>query len=138
VGGVILDSSVAIRGEREGVTPQALLVRIRSLTPWEDVGLSAIGVTELIHGIYRADSIERSNRRRRFLASLIEDLPVFPYTLEVAHVAGRIDGEQTMRGNIIPFIDLLIGATALSRNYAVMTTNVRHFRMVPGLVVIPF
>ncbi len=39
---------------------------------------------------------------------------VFPYTLKVAELAGRIDGEQTMKGNIIPFIDLLIGATAQS------------------------
>ena len=138
MGGIILDSSVAIKGEREGVTPYALLRNIRSVTASEDVGLSAIGVTELIHGIYRAESSARADRRRRFLTPLLEDLPVFPDTLEVAQLAGRIDGEQTMRGTIIPFVDLLIGATVLARGYAVMTTNVRHFRLIPGLTVIPF
>jgi predicted nucleic acid-binding protein len=43
-----------------------------------------------------------------------------------------------MRGNIIPFTDLLIGATALYHGYSIMTTNPRHFRLIPGLHVIPF
>ena len=134
--GLILDSSVAIRAERDAISPRDFLLKIRSLSDAEDVGLSAIGVTELIHGIYRADSIARADRRRRFLTSLLEDLPVFPYTLEIAQIAGRIDGEQTRSGNIIPFIDLLIGATALAHHYAVLTTNVRHFRMIPNLEVL--
>ena len=36
----------------------------------------------------------------------------------------------------IPFADLLIGATALSLGYSVLTVNPRHFRRVPGLAVI--
>ena len=102
MGGLILDSSVTIRGERENIPVVDLLKRIRSLTKADDVGLTAIGVTELIHGIYRAESTARAERRRAYLKSLIEDLPVFSYTLEVAELAGRIDGEQTMKGNIIP------------------------------------
>jgi predicted nucleic acid-binding protein len=31
--------------------------------------------------------------------------------------------------------DLLIGATALELGYAVATANVRHFQMIPNLVV---
>ncbi len=136
--GIVLDSSIPIRAERDGLRPKELLRKIQSVASCEDVGLSAIGVTELIHGIYRAESVARADRRRRFLHSLIEDLPVFDYTLEVAQIAGQIDGEQTMQGNIIPFVDLLIGATALARNYAVLTTNLKHFRQIPGLSVIPF
>ncbi len=138
MGGVILDSSVAIRAEREGILVEDLLITIQSLANSDDVGLTAIGITELIHGIYRADSPSRAQRRRDFLEALIEDLPVFDYTLEVARLAGRIDGEQTMRGNIIPFTDLLIGATALSNGASILTTNKRHFRLIPGLDVIAF
>ena len=39
-------------------------------------------------------------------------------------------------GIIVPFGDLLIGATALSLDFAVMTVNVRHFRLIPGLAII--
>jgi predicted nucleic acid-binding protein len=52
-------------------------------------------------------------------------------------LAGRIDGEQTAAGVVIPFVDLLIGATALSLGFAILTANLRHFKMIPGLNIIP-
>ncbi len=36
---------------------------------------------------------------------------------------------------VIPFGDLLIGATALSIGFSVLTTNLRHFQKIPGLSV---
>jgi predicted nucleic acid-binding protein len=37
----------------------------------------------------------------------------------------------------IPFGDLLIGATALSLGFSVLTANLRHFQKIPGLTVVP-
>jgi predicted nucleic acid-binding protein len=37
---------------------------------------------------------------------------------------------------VIPFGDLLIGATALSLGYQVLTGNPRDFQRVPGLSVV--
>ena len=54
---------------------------------------------------------------------------------ETALLAGRLDGEQQSRGVTIPFVDLLIGATALELGYSLLTVNLRHFRMIPGLSV---
>jgi len=51
-------------------------------------------------------------------------------------LAGRIDGEQTAAGVMMPSADLLIGATALSLGFSVLTINLRHFRQIPGLNVI--
>ena len=48
-------------------------------------------------------------------------------------LAGQIDGEQTAKGVIIPFVDLLIGATALSIDFSILTVNLRHFKLIPGL-----
>jgi predicted nucleic acid-binding protein len=39
------------------------------------------------------------------------------------------------RGVVIPFGDLLIGATALSLGYNILTGNLRDFRRIPGLTV---
>ena len=39
------------------------------------------------------------------------------------------------RGDLIPDVDLLIGATALDHNLTVLTYNVRHLQRVPGLRV---
>lgn len=138
MGGLILDSTVAIRAERDRLPVTEFLLRIRSTTQVNKVGLSAVGVTELFHGIYRADSPDRAEKRRVFLEALLVQLPVFDYTLQVAEIAGRIHGEQTSQGNIIPFVDLMIGATALANGFSLLTTNLRHFRQIPELDVIPF
>ncbi len=60
---------------------------------------------------------------------------MYPYTREMALLAGKIDGEQQSRGVVIPFGDLLIGATALALGFAVLTANLRDFRRIPGLSV---
>jgi predicted nucleic acid-binding protein len=64
------------------------------------------------------------------------DPTVYPYTRETALLAGKLDGEQQSRGIVIPFPDLLIGATALSLRYSVLTVNVRHFERIPGLSLV--
>jgi predicted nucleic acid-binding protein len=50
-------------------------------------------------------------------------------------LAGRIDAEQQTNGIKIPFEDLLIGAEALDLGYSVVTGNIRHFKIIPGLTV---
>ena len=136
--GLILDSSVSIAAERRGATPAQLVKQVISLASDQEAALCAIGLTELIHGIYRTDSPQRRFRREWFVTELQNGLTVYPYTRETASLAGRIDGEQTAKGVIIPYADLLIGATALSLGFSILTHNPRHFRLIPGLTVIPF
>ena len=57
--------------------------------------------------------------------------------MEIAQLAGRIEGEQAVVGVVIPFEDLLIGATALHLGYDVATLNVRHFQLIPSLKIVP-
>lgn len=102
----------------------------------QEAALSSISLTELVHGIYRASSEPMRLRRKAFVDELRAGLTVYSYTEEAAMLAGRIDGEQTAKGNIIPFTDLLIGATALSLGFSIMTINVRHYKIIPGLNVI--
>ena len=63
-------------------------------------------------------------------------MEVVPYTQSTAFLAGRIDGEQRAIGVTIPSLGLLIGATALEIGYAVVTANLRHFQLIPGLEVV--
>ncbi len=62
-------------------------------------------------------------------------MKVHPLTDEIAQLAGAILGQQSLRGNVIPLPDLLIGATALHHGSDVVTGNVRHFQIIPNLVV---
>jgi predicted nucleic acid-binding protein len=59
-----------------------------------------------------------------------------PYTKETALLAGKLDGKQQSRGVVIPFADLLIGATALPLGYLVLTVHARHFGRIPGLAAV--
>ncbi len=134
--GLILDSSVAVAAERRGDTPSQLVAQVVALAGDQEAALSSVGLTELIHGIYRADSPQRRLRRESFVEELRTGLTVYPYTEAAALIAGRINGEQMSKGIAIPFADLLIGATALSLGYSVLTVNVRHFNLISGLGVI--
>jgi predicted nucleic acid-binding protein len=134
--GLILDSSLVIAAERRGDTVEQLVARIMGATGDQDAALSAIGVTELVHGIFRAQTPEIRRRREIFINELLTDLTVYPYTKETALLAGKIDGDQQSRGVVIPFGDLLIGATALVLGFQVATSNMRDFRRIPGLSVV--
>jgi predicted nucleic acid-binding protein len=134
--GLILDSSVVIAAERRGDTPRQLVSRALDIAGDQEAALSSVGLTELAHGIYRAQSTTARIRREAFLEELIDGLTVCPYTTSTALLAGRIDGEQTAKGVIIPFPDLLIVATALSLGFWVLTVNARHFHMTPDLRVV--
>jgi tRNA(fMet)-specific endonuclease VapC len=136
--GLILDSSVVIDAERRGETVERLIERVVAVAGDQEAALSAVGLTELIHGLYRANTPALRLRRQTFLNELLDDLTVHPYTKQTALLAGRIDGEQQSRGVVIPFADLLISATALSLGFSILTANVRHFRQVPGLSVVLF
>jgi tRNA(fMet)-specific endonuclease VapC len=135
--GLVLDSSVAIAAERRGDNVTQLLKQIAERAGNQPAVLSSIGLTELVHGVYRAQTPAVRARRESFVRELLNDVEVYPYTADTALLAGRIDGEQQERGVTIPFSDLLIGATALQHGYSVFTVNARHFRLIPGLKVIP-
>ncbi len=134
--GLILDSSVIISAERRGDTVERLIERVVSLAGDQDAALSAVGLTELVHGIYRTKTSQMRSHRESFINELLADLTVYPYTRETAMLAGKIDGEQQSKGVVIPFGDLLIGATALSLGFSVLTANARHFGKIPGLTIV--
>lgn len=134
--GLILDSSILIAAERGRESVRQILKRVQATQGETEAGLSAVTIVELTHGIYRAKSDAHRERRRLFTEELCRDVAVHPVTLEVAQLAGKIEGEQASQGVSIAFEDLLIGSTALHLGYAVATLNVRHFQLIPGLSVI--
>jgi predicted nucleic acid-binding protein len=60
-----------------------------------------------------------------FIERLASDVPVHPVTIEIARLAGRIEGQQAAKGVQIAFEDLLIAVTALHLDYDLATLNVR-------------
>lgn len=93
-------------------------------------------MAELAHGIYRANSLERSRQRRQFLDELKAQVPVHPVTEATAEIIARIGGDQAARGINLPLGDLIIGACALELGYVIGTNNVRDFNRIPGLTIL--
>ncbi len=134
--GLILDSSVLIAGERRGETIKQIMVRTRTVHGNREGAVSAVSIVELTPGIYRAQTASHRQRRRAFVEELCRDLALYPLTLEIARLAGRIEGEQAARGVRISFEDLVIGATVLHLRFGLATLNMRHFELIPGLRVV--
>ena len=132
----MLDSTAAVAAERQGKNARQLLEAVALATRDDAIAVSVVTVLELAHGITRADTPERRQRRQRFLDELVTGVPIQPVTVPIALRAGQIDGQSQARGIRIPLSDLLIGVSALELGYAVGTANVRHFELIPGLSVI--
>ena len=92
---------------------------------------SAVVIGELFKGAYRSEGRDRILR-------VIEDeviprFTVLAYDTEVARVYGQTRATLEQSGLTVAEADLQIGATALYGGLTVVTGNVRHFAMIPGL-----
>ncbi len=119
----MLDSTAAVAAERQGKNARQLLEAVVPQTGDEGIAVSVITVLELAHGIARADTPERRERRQRFLDELLMGIPIQPVCVPIALRAGQIDGQSQARGIRIPLSDLLIGASALELGYGVGATS---------------
>lgn len=135
--GLVLDSSVLIAAEREKLPVSRLLRQLATEHLSTEFLLSSISVMELEHGWHRAKTPEIAASRRRYLDEVFAILPVEPFTREMGSLAAKLDAEMRQAGLVIATSDLLIGTTALHYGYALGTRNVRHFKMIPGLRVLP-
>ena len=135
--GVILDSSIVIEAERQGLNVARFLRHVAGRIGEGEAALCAVSVAGLAHGIHRANTPERRQARGAFLDDLKATVVIHPITAETAEIVGKIHAESSMQGVTIPFDDLLIGACALE-DMLIATRNERHFRKIPGLKLLPF
>ena len=126
--GIVLDSSAVIAAERGKQRVVDFIQAIFATYGPVELSLSPVTVAELVHGIYRAQNVEVARRRTKYIEELISLVPVHPVTRQTAWLAGRIEGQEAARGNVLPFNDLLIAAAAIEQGYAVLTLNPTPFR----------
>ena len=134
--GLILDTDILIAGERRGETVKQVIQRVQTTLGEAVAALSTVSIVELTHGIYRARTEADRERRKAFCDELCRDMIVHPVSLEIAQLAGKVEGEQAAKGMAIAFEDLVIGATALHLGFGVVTLNMRHFKLIPGLEIV--
>ena len=123
------------------VDTDVLIDNLRGLTDVDDwlqqhlreqLAISIITLGELYKGAYRqADPSTHLARLTPFLARF----GVINLTDSVMHRYGHEYAALRRQGNVVPDLDLLIAATALTYDFTLATRNARHFERIPGLKV---
>ena len=130
--GLVLDTCVLISAERQG--------KITCFDEWqnseEEVYISVVTASELLTGVFRANTEARRLKRSAFVETIINEIPIIDFTLEVARLHAEIYAYLAERGQLIGAHDLIIAATALAQGHGLLTGNYQEFSRVPGLNVI--
>ena len=129
--GILIDASVLIDHER-GRSDLENRVAGREDEPFY---LSVITVSELLHGVHRADTPSRRAHRSVFVEAVIDRFPLLPLDLPTARIHAETGAQLTADGQTIGAHDLWIAAAALAHGLTLVTANLREFRRVPGLDV---
>ena len=132
--GLIFDSSVLICLERNLQKVEKIIAGKEE----EPYGISVITVSELLHGVHRADSEKRRLEREAFVERVIELFPAYPFDLNAARIYARIWANLVKKGIALGAHDLMIGSTAVSLGFSVITTDIRDFEKIPGLKIEKF
>ncbi len=127
--GVIFDTSVLIAIERSSLNIESL-IEGRETEPF---GISAITVSELLHGVHRADSEKRRLKRDAYVEKVIETFPIYPFDLSAARIYAKIWANLVKRGISIGAHDLIIASTAISLGFSVFTSDMRDYGKIKGL-----
>ncbi len=97
-----------------------------------NVKIPAIVAAELLHGA------NKSRERYKSLTQVedfLSQFQIISFGLSAAKIYGEIKAKLEAEGNIIGPNDLLIAATALSRNGILVTNNTREFSRIDGLLL---
>ena len=119
----LLDTTVAIDHLRGNDAAVDLLRRL--IEDDEDIAVSEIVRFELTAGV-RSDEVSA-------LEQFFSAFSWVPVGEEVARAAGGLARKYRPAHSGIDAVDYLIAATALLLEADLLTTNVRHFPMLPGL-----
>jgi tRNA(fMet)-specific endonuclease VapC len=134
--GIILDSSVLIRLERQAASIPSDWFE-QELSDWfeQELAIAAATAAELLAGVERADDAHRA-ARSAYVEGILAIIPTVPFDLTIARLYAQVEAQLASSGTPIDRADLAIAVTALSRGWAVATLNTADFTRVPGLAVI--
>jgi tRNA(fMet)-specific endonuclease VapC len=129
--GVIFDTSVLIGLERASSRLDTFILGREG----EPFGISVITVSELLHGVHRADSEKRRIIREAFVEKVIEVFPIFPFDLAAARIYAGIWASLAKSGKAVGAHDLIIATTCISLGFSLATLDLRDYGLIEGLAI---
>jgi len=92
--------------------------------------LSTITMMELYYGAYKSQSVDANLAKLKTIESSFSLLAPGQETVEIF---GKMKASLELQGLRLADLDLIIAATALTRNLTLVTNNQKHFGRIPGL-----
>lgn len=131
--GYLIDSDILItmlrdRTDKTGLRSKALQVGL------ENCFVSAVSLSELYSGAYKMQS-DRGLHEVDFIKKIFNILPYGDVDNVAEEVFGSTKAILSSSGRPLDDMDLLIGASAISRGLTMVTHNSRHFSRIPKLIV---
>jgi predicted nucleic acid-binding protein len=130
--GTVVDSSVLIAAERGDLD----LTAIVGVSPDDEVVISAITASELLHGVHRLRGAVQRARTERLVERVLTTLTIVPFDLTIARAHALLSADLRTRGIAVGAHDLIIAATAVALGFAVATRDRRSFPKIAGLRVL--
>lgn len=122
--GILLDTSVLINLLHHRKEPMRL-VRELALSGFQ-LAISTVNVAEIYAGM--------RNGEEQTTEEMLSAFTCFPITSEIAQAAGKIVALRRKSGFTHSLIDMMVAATAIEHDYALLTDNRKDFE-VPSLVL---
>jgi tRNA(fMet)-specific endonuclease VapC len=91
--------------------------------------VSEITLAELYYGAAKSDDVENRLKDIDFISQRFKVIPVFPSL----RMFGEVKASLVKAGNSIDDFDILIGCTAITNNFILVTDNVKHLNRLPGI-----
>ena len=95
--------------------------------------ISVVTYGEMIYGARKSERVSQNLAKVQWLAEIY---PIIDITKAVMDSFGEIKASLSVKGVTVDDFDLLIGCTALTLNYAVVTNNEKHYKKIPDLRVV--
>jgi len=132
--GYLIDTCIFIRQERN----KGSLNNFLSKYPNEKMAISAITAAELLHGVFRAKDDSIKNKRKAFVESILDHVPILNFNLGCARIYAEVWAQLLSKGKTVSPHDLQIGCTALCVGMKLLTYNKKDFLSIPGLEIESF
>jgi len=123
---MVIDTNIFIEHLRAKDKSKTTLIQLPSHA---ELYLSAATYYELLMGA-------TSKEKEMEVEILIDNLPILPFSDDVARKAAEIYHDLRKRNKMIGFRDIFIAATALVHGLPVKTNNKKDFERVNGLTLL--
>ena len=122
----LVDSDVII----DAITGQRWAVDRLGTLGAEELGISIVGLGEILEGIYHFPDPES---HRLSIRGFLAGYRVYGVSEAAIDLFARNRALLRQQGQLIPDFDLVIAATALAEDLTLVTRNLRHYSRIPGL-----